>query len=68
MTVKDCDGNEITLPAIVVSPRNHRAYHVLRITPDGRLVLSKHGWPTVRNANPSNWRLVPRLEVSREPA
>jgi hypothetical protein len=65
MTVRDCDGNEITLPAIVISPRTYRAYHVLRIKADGRLVLSKQGWPTVRNADPRNWRLVPRLKIGR---
>jgi hypothetical protein len=69
MTVIDCDGNRIEKGALVQSPRNHRAYHVLRIKANGRLVLYKHGWPRIRNADPSNWRLMPRLvEVSREPA
>jgi hypothetical protein len=29
----------------------------------GRLVLEKHGHPTIRNANPKRWRVVARKGV-----
>jgi hypothetical protein len=69
MTVKDCDGNRIEKGALVQSPRTKRAYSVLKVKANGRLVLYKHGWPRIRNADPRNWRLMPRLvEVRRDAA
>jgi hypothetical protein len=69
MTVTDCDGNPITLPALVQSPNTKRVYHVMKIKADGHLRLWQHGFPKIDNADPRNWRLVPRLvEVRRDAA
>ena len=48
---------------VVQNLESRRTYQVLRVKPDGRLVLWSHGWPRIRNADPRRWRVLTRISL-----
>lgn len=53
---------------IVQNLASRRTYQVLAVKANGRLVLWLHGRPRIQNADPRNWRVVPRIPLEREHA
>lgn len=60
---EDANGRPVLVNDLVQNIRSKRTYFVTAVK-DNRLVLYKHGWPRIRNANPTNWRVIPRMAVN----